>query len=495
MHHEQPLPHLHLFRDTCNVYVIQDGEHALAIDFGSGDWQGALPGLGIRHLDHVLLTHAHEEHCGGLAHRDDWPFAIHAPAGEQTVLAPDRNPRLLPPWYGMGCPENYSPPRRPVAGVSYDMAANGHMLWRGKRLRFVHTPGHGRNALSILLDHAGQQVLFCGNAVDSGATIHQPFHLEWDHWTGTGALAAWEGIERLRGLPIGLLCPSDGPVIAQAVQPTLRTLSARLMALYRAKGQISPGTRDRYVQPMGTVAGALQYLPHLYQYGGNGYLLVSDSGHGLVVDPFMPEMPALEALLRELGVKPTAMTVSHYHWDHCDGIGYLREKYGAKAWLHPLIAEALTHDRVLPWLQETRIKGDHLWPERGNWRWEEYDFEVAPWPGQTWWHCACMATVDGKRVMFAGDSFTPTSKWNGTGGFCAYNGSRFSDGFVPSAQLALDWQPHIMAAGHSNTYSFCKTKFRRIAEWATKAEQAVRDLCPSGDLERDYYVVHDMLRK
>ena len=26
-------------------------------------------------------------------------------------------------------------------------------------------------------------------------------------------------------------------------------------------------------------------------------------------------------------------------------------------------------------------------------------------------------------------SFTPTSKWNGTGGFCAYNGSRFAEGW------------------------------------------------------------------
>ena len=493
MTHERLLPHLHLFCDTCNVYVIQDRDHAIAVDFASGAWLDELPALGIKHLDHVFLTHAHDDQCAGLAARDAWPFTIHAPAGEQGVLAPERDPNGLPPWWAMGCPANYLPPRRPVPGVSYDMAGNGHVLWRGRRMRFMHTPGHGANACSVLVDCDGKQVLCCGDAAHAGGTLWQPFHLEWDHWTGTGALAAWEGVERLRGIAIGLLCPSHGPVVAQGIQPLLRQLSARLLAFYRAKGQISPGTKDGYLRPTATVAGALQYLPHLYQYSGNGYLLVSDSGTGLVVDPQEPGMPALEALLAELGVHPTAMIVSHYHYDHSDGIPYLQEKYGAEAWLHPLIVEALSRRRTLPWLLDREFRADHVWPERGTWPWEEYDFDVAPWPGQTWWHCVCQTTVDGCKVMFAGDSFTPTSKWNGTGGFCAYNGSRFSDGYAPSVQLALNWQPEIMAAGHNNTYAFSATKFRRIAHWAQRAEAAVRALCPSGDLERDYYVLHELL--
>jgi glyoxylase-like metal-dependent hydrolase (beta-lactamase superfamily II) len=488
------LPHLHLFPDTCNVYVLVDGDHAIAVDFGSGAWLEQLPALGVRHLDHVLLTHAHDDQCHGLASRRKWPFTIHAPGGEQTVLAPERDPRVLPPWFAMGCPANYLPSRQPVADVKYDMGGNGHLLWRGQRLRFMHTPGHGPNACSVLADVDGRQVLLCGDAVHAGGTVWQPFHLEWDHWTGAGALAAWEGIERLRGLDLGLLGPSHGPVVATGIQPTLRTLSKRLMDFYHAKGQISPGTKDGYVPPMGTVAGAQQYLPHLYQYAGNGYLLVSDSGHGLVVDPHEPEMPALEALLAELGVRPTAMVVGHYHYDHCDGIPYLREKYGTEAWLHPLMVEALSRQRVLPWLLDREFSADHVWPERGAWRWEEYDFAVAPWPGQTWWHCVFMATVDGRKVMFAGDSFTPTSKWNGTGGFCAYNGSRFSDGYLPSAELALEWQPEIMAAGHNNTYAYSATKFRRIIKWAERAEAAVRALCPSGDAERDYYALHELLK-
>lgn len=490
---KQLLPSLYVIHDTCNVYLIQEGEYGLAIDFGSGRWLAELPALGIRQLEHVLLTHAHEDQCAGLAAHSAWPFAIHAPAGEEAFLSPQRNSAVLPPWLGIGCPLNYMPPRQPVADVMYDIIANGHLFWRKRRLRFLHTPGHGPHACSILLDHLGKQILFCGDAVYANGTIWQPFHLEWDHWTGTGALAAWEGIERLRGIAMDLLCPAHGPVLSHPLQFTLQQLSRRLLSFYQAKGQISPRTKDGYLEPIDVKAGALQYLPHLYQYAGNGYLLVSESGRALVVDPHEPEMPALEALLNELNVVPTAMLVTHYHYDHCDGIAYLQARYGAQAWLHPLIAEALQPGHWLPWKLARTISAPHLWPAQGLWHWEEYAFHIAPWPGQTYWHCVFMTTIDGYKVLFGGDNFTPTSKWNGTGGFCAYNGSRFGEGFVASAQLALDWQPDIVAAAHNNTYAFSAPKFRRIIRWAQRAEKAVRALCPTGDLQQDYYVVHNII--
>lgn len=493
------LPGLFHFADTCNVYVIRDGDAGLAVDFGSGQWLEQLPALGIKRLEKVLLTHHHDDQVAGLAAKSKWPFSIHAPAGEGKFLDPARAAEFHgPPWFEIGCPESYYPPAKRVPGIIYDQAGDCNFIWRGRKISALATPGHGPHALSYVVEHAGRQVVLCGDACHAGGTLWQPYHLEWDHCRGGGALAAWEGVVRLSNLAVDLLLPAHGPVITERPRQVLRLLARRLMAFYEAKGQISPGVPDHFPPPLRTMdCGARQYLPHLYQYGANGYLLTSDRGEGLVVDPFLPDLPALEQLVREVGVWPTAMVVSHYHYDHSDGIAPLREKYGAKAWLHPWIAQILKRpDKALrPWMRSYPITADRLWPERGPWSWNEYGFEVAPWPGQTWWHCAFMATVDGQRVLFAGDSFVPTTRWNGTGGFCAYNLSRFAEGFAPSAQLALDWKPDLLADGHGNYCEFVPAKFRRIRQWVPRAEKAVRDLCPSGDLDQDYYSLHDLLRR
>lgn len=139
------------------------------------------------------------------------------------------------------------------------------------------------------------------------------------------------------------------------------------------------------------------------------------------------------------------------------------------------------------WLPAQPIRPDAAWPERGAWRWNEYEFRVAPFPRQTWWHCVAMTQVDGKGVLIGGDNFQPASRWNGTGGFCAANGSRF-EGFIRSAKLVLDWKPDIIACGHGAYYECRVSRFRKIIAWAKRAEGVTKALCPSGRLERDYYL-------
>lgn len=482
---------LWLIKDTCNVYLVQEGCHALAIDFGSGAWLAELSALGIDTLDHVLLTHHHADQCAGLLQIPEQTWSIHAPAGEQSYLDPEALAQLHEKsWYGEGCPLSYAMLPRGIPDIQYDLQGFADFWWRERRIRCLHTPGHGPNAMTLVLDHEGKQLVFCGDAVHAGGTLLQPFHLEWDHWTGSGVLAAWEGIQRLRGIHVDLLCPSHGPVICTQPQQQLRQLSTRLLQWYRAKGQISPDEADRYLTPAWRKGDILCYLPHLYQFGANGYLLVSDTGEGLVIDPQLPDFPALERLLAVLPpIHITATTSSHYHYDHCNGIPALHARFGAESWLHPKVAKPLVTPRetVLPWQPDEPIIPDHLWPEFGVWQWHEYTFQVAHWPGQTWWHTGFMTQVDGQRVFFAGDSFQPASRWNGTGGFCAFNNSRFQEGFIPSTYLIQRWHPQVVAAGHGCCYYYAPVKFTKIRRWAVRTAEILTALCATGDLEKDYY--------
>lgn len=490
---ERILPGLWRFRDTCNVYVFNFAGRGVAVDFGSGKWLKQLPAIGVARLEHVFLTHHHPDQCSGLLGRKSWPFAVHAPGGEDRYLSPEG----LQQYYRAMAGLNYMPyclqstlPRG-ISAIAYDVGGNTEKVLHGHCFRFVLTPGHGPNALSIVVESGGRQLAFCGDAVYAGGKIWEPFQLEWDHWTGKGALAAWEGLLRLAGIGLDMLCPAHGPLVAARPRKVLLAAAGRLMDFYRAKGSICAGEKDHFVIGAPTAGGALKILPCLYRVR-NSYLLVSAARKGLIVDPTVGEIEAMEALLKEIGcVRPEAAIVSHYHLDHCDGIPHFRRKYGLKAWLHPRVAERMSSadEHYAVYRAKLSVPPDHLLPAAGRWRWQEYEFEVAPWPGQTWWHAVYQTRIDGKKVLFGGDSFQPASRWNGTGGFCALNNSRFREGFIPSARLALKWRPDIVAAGHGCTYYFTASRFRRIMAWARSAGRALRALCPSGDPEKDYYAV------
>ena len=490
------LPDLVKFESGCSVYVLRDGERAIAVDLGDGRWLAELPRLGIRHLDHVYLTHHHEDQCTAPA---DWravdaarDTVVHAPVGEEAFLDPDNARALCAPGAHLdtGCPASYSVPPDGIPGVRYDMAGFTDHFWGSRRVRFLHTPGHSRAACSVLLDVDGRQVLCIGDAGYAGGRLWQPWHLEWDHWTGTGALAAWEGIERLRGVAADLVCPSHGPAVrgTRAAAALFSSLSERLLAFYAAKGSMTGPYRDAYVAPSRTEPSWRRYSDSLFQFGMNGYLLCSRSGETLAIDPAASDLPHLETLLSATGLaRPSWCAVTHYHGDHCDGVPSLR-RAGARLVLHPWVAEPLADVRAVraPWLPREDLRPDETWPETGTWRWHEYTFRVAPFPGQTLWSCVFAARIDGRQVAFTGDTFQPASRWNGTGGFSAYNRSLFGGGFARSARLLLDWSPDWLAAGHGTVCRFEAARFRAVIRWSRKAERAVRDLCPSGTLA-DYY--------
>ncbi|MBM3280738.1 MAG: MBL fold metallo-hydrolase [Candidatus Handelsmanbacteria bacterium] len=484
----QPLGEdLFLYPDTCNVYLLRYGDCGLAIDFGSGRWLEHLGEIGVRQVEHVALTHAHRDQCAGLYRGVGGPWTVHVPQGELALLQ-----GLDSFWrncQSAGCPSSYAAPCLPLGRVQADLAGDAERRLGPALLCGVATPGHNQGALSYLVEWRGRHLAFCGDAAHTGGKIHQPYHLEWDHWTPGGALAAWQGLERLGNCHFDWLLPSHGPPILRQARACVRQVQRRLMDLIRAKGSVCAGEPNRWHEVEPLACGASRVLPHLYQFGANSFLLVSRAGAGLVVDPTLADVEQLEPLRTEIGLERVEVTTaSHYHLDHSDGLNWVRRQYGAKVWLQPWVEAPLRRRDQwdLPWLPATDVVTDRRWPEQGRWRWREYPFEIYPFPGQTWWHCAFATQVDGRRVLFSGDNFQPPSRWNGTGGFCSFNGSRFREGFARSARLILDLAPELICNGHGCVYRFAPSHYRRILKWSGQAERAVHALCPSADWLADY---------
>lgn len=486
---KQIVPDLFYWTDACNVYLLRYGDRAMAIDWGTGAWCAYLDRIGVNRLEGVVLTHAHREQLCGLYRDPGGDFEIHAPAGDAPLLESAGLRQFWRTYQANGCPACYAAPRLPLPNLRADLTADSEALLGPVRLCAIATPGHTPGALSYLVEWHGRHLAFCGDAVHAGGTLYQPYHLEWDHWTPSGCLAAWHGLERLWYCHFDLLLPAHGPIITERPRACVRQVQRRLFDLIRAKGSVCAGEPNRWVALESMTCGARRVLPHLYQFGANSFLLVSKAGEGLVIDPQQADLDQLEPLREEIGLERIAVgTASHYHLDHSDGLGVLRDRYGAQVWLHPWVAEPIAdRDRYdLPWLPAVSIVADRLLPEEGPFRWQEYSFGSHSFPGQTRWHAAFDARIDGVHVLFSGDNYQPPSRWNGTGGFCAFNGSRFREGFVRSAQLVLDMAPDLICNGHGCVYRFAASHYRRILRWAAKAEQTLQALCPSADWLADY---------
>ena len=479
------------FRDSCNVYILRYGNRAVAVDFGTGSWCRRLGEIGVDALDHVVLTHLHRDQCCGL-YREEVPgltgAQVHVPGGDAHLTTAVGLEEF---WMGYqeSYPASFLAPRQPIATSRPDLHTDGEQILGPARFCSLATPGHSPGALSYIVSWHGRELAFCGDAVHAGGKLHQPYHLEWDHWTPTGALAAWYGLERLAANRIDLLLPAHGPVVRRRARECVQQTQKRVMDLVHAKGSIAAGEPARWLDVEKLPGGGRRVLPHLYAFGGNGYLLVSiDGREGLVFDPYEPDMPHLGRLLQDIGVdEVSATTATHYHHDHSNALNFVRQRYGARVVLHPRVVEPIRdRDRYdVPYLPTDSVAPDRVLPDEGVFRWGGHRLVVRSFPGQTWWHCAFDADIDGRRVLVSGDNFQPPTRWNGTGGFCAYNRSRF-DGFTRSAAAALDIAPDIVCNGHSIIYAFAPSHYRRIPAWSATAEKAVRALCPSPTWLDDY---------
>lgn len=149
----------------CLCYLVNGADARVLIDCGAGPsapliLERALKAAGSPPT-HLLITHAHIDHCGGAAYvqkQTGCQLLIH-PA-EAEVLAIGDAKRSAADWYGLSLP-----PAQPDAMVD---DGDSIRLGPGRELFVVHTPGHTPGSIAAWCMAGGRKVLF-------GQDIHGPF--------------------------------------------------------------------------------------------------------------------------------------------------------------------------------------------------------------------------------------------------------------------------------------------------------------------------------
>jgi glyoxylase-like metal-dependent hydrolase (beta-lactamase superfamily II) len=508
---KQSCPNLFVWTDTCNVYVLRDGETALLVDLGDGSVLEHLDEIGVKRVEWVLLTHHHREQCQGLGGVDRDVTKVAAPKAEQPLLEQPTEFRKWHPTLGdqftvYGA--SYArPPRRPIP-IDKPLETGDVFKWRRFELRCLDTPGHSPGGMSYLLRCGDKTIAFTGGVMHDGAKMTTWFDTEWDYGFAKGVDTLVASVERLIDEDVDLALPSHGPAVqnATAQLERYRDKLTKFRKSYVRGYKVfdsKPEERDAISKPT-AVPLINRVTPHLYKLshktkGKNFAIIISDNGRGLILDAgLFPESMLDEIIvgLREhMGLKRIdAFWISHMHGDHFLLGPTLKRKYGAEAWTLDRIVDKCEHPRRYDYAALVSayrdgfdgMKIEKPFRDGETVQWEGYTIHVDWMPGQTEFGCCLWLELDGKRIAFTGDNLFGNAQdpaQNGHEAVVARNSAIFEEGYRLGSKYLLDLEPDIVMGSHSYVMHDPAAFLKRYHAWSKEIIALYQDLLPDEDYE------------
>jgi glyoxylase-like metal-dependent hydrolase (beta-lactamase superfamily II) len=507
----QHFPELFQWTDTCNVYVLRDGDAATLINLGNGSVLPQLADIGVTKVEWVVFTDHHRENCQGVEQLDRDVTHVAVPAIERELF---ETPASFRKWdaklgdkYSVYGASYVRPPRQPVV-VDQSLEADAKFSWREYRLRCLATPGNSPGGMTYLLSGGDTTVAFTGGIIHDGAKMTNWFDSEWDYGFGKGIDTLTESVASVLEQKPDVLMPSQGPVINHA-QDQLRQYGRRLTKFRERYVRGYPvfdkteSKRDPLSKPT-KVPLLNQVTPHLYKLdhtmqGRNFSIIISDNGHGLILDCGLFPETTLEQIIvgmrEHLGLKQIdAVWISHMHGDHFLLGKVLKEKYGAESWTLDRIVDCCEHPRRYDYAALINTYGDGFngmkidrpIQEDEIVEWEGYQIHVDWMPGQTEFGCCLWLELDGKKIAFTGDNlFGSPSDITQNGHECvvARNSGIFEEGYLYAGQYLQELNPDLIMGGHSYVMPEPKAFVDRYTAWAKEIIDVYRDLLPGADYE------------
>lgn len=425
--------HLYQLDDTCNVYLVKDGDAGLLIDSGSGAILDHLSTAGVQNLEWVLHTHHHRDQCAGTP-------AVRAQTGAK-VAAPEYERHLFDQaelfWQTRRTYDNYND-RNTFFTVAQDIPVDSvledYESFEWRRFKFFVLPakGHtlGSSTLLALID--GQLIAFTGDLMAQDGKLYQLHAMEYTYGSMEGLIFTLQSIQALRRRDVAMCLPSHGEAITD-VNADIDRLERRIMACVDLGKGMRVAGKDNV--PESIYLPNPKFIPlsrHLL-WGGpwtcsNFYVVLSDSGKALFVDyghAFYPNMHTssdhdgletmrfvehhLDELRNDYGVTEFSLVIpTHIHDDHTCGIPYLQRHHGTECWALEEVGQVLADPAAWTSTPCTFPKPItiHRWLKDGEtFQWEEYEFEIYFAPGQTEFHSVYAGMIDGRKVAFTGDNY------------------------------------------------------------------------------------------
>jgi len=505
-------PDLFVWTDTCNVYVVRDGEAAILIDLGDGSVLGSLHEIGVKQVEWVLFTHHHREQCQGLQRLKGSSVQLAAPQVERALFEKPTDFRKMKARLGDAFTIHGSsyvrPPIQPVR-LNRTFSTMDSFIWRGHQFWCLDTRGNSPGAMSYLLKWNDHWLAFSGDLMLKDAKMHNWFDSEWDYGFAAGIYALCNSAALVASFEPLWLLPSHGPPIRQPkrqldeFQAKLRHLERLLVRGYEVN-TFAAATQDTVSKPT-PVPHLWQVLPHLFKFKGpdfwpNFNLILADSGHALVVDCGLLDEKFLDESLElmrpgapGLGLRQIdAMIITHMHGDHFLQGPHLRDKWGAQIWALDLMAAVCEHPERFDYAAPIQAYGhgidgirfDRLFKSGETFQWQGYKFTVDWMPGQTQFGLCLHGQIDGRKVAFTGDNIfgNPNDpEQTGHEAVVAHNSAILEEGYIYAGEYLHRLKPDMLVGGHSFVMDRPGELIERYRRWAYQMRDAFQSLSPDED--------------
>lgn len=481
------------FEDTCNVYVIRQGDAAIAIDFGAGDVLDELADIGVRVTD-VFVTHHHRDQVQGLRRAADAGIRIWVPEVEQDLVA-----RVSEHWQARSVANSYNNRQDrfslledvPITATLRDYTS---VDGAGQRFQVIPTPGHTVGSITLVADIDGQRMAFTGDLITAPGRVWSLAATQWSYNGAEGVTASIASLLDLDDRRLDLLLPSHGtPMYAPA--QAIETLVDRLQRLLELRREDIP-VADLRARPYERIS---EHLLKNRTSHATSYILLSRSGKALLIDygydftrglaagsdraSRRPWLYTIDALKRDFGIQAIdAVIPTHYHDDHVAGCNLLRQVEGTQVWAAETFAGVLEQPEQydLPCLWYEPIAVDRRLPLGPALEWEEYRLTVHEQPGHTRYAVAIETEVDGKRVLFIGDQMGHA---DGLGLNYVYAGGFEIGDYERSAELYRAIAPDLLLSGHWEPLASGLSHFEELARRGKALHELHRQLLPLDEID------------
>ncbi len=503
---------LFFYKNTCNVYIIKDGKKALLIDCGDGSILNILSSLDVEKIEMVFFTHHHRDQCQGAHKLATHGCKIHVPEYELSLFSDSEAF-----WSNRHIYDNYNT-RSTINTVTRNIHVTSILedykeyFWRGYRFKVLPTPGHTLGSIALIVEIDGEKCIFCGDMMREGGKLQNLYDLQPSY-------GGWEGVDQLYSSIVtiqrenpDLICPSHGDVIDNP-NKSLDTLKINLHDWYQwcKEGVLTVLDKENY--PFDSPHFPSDFTPciltdHLIAFPNaccTFYAIIADSGKAFFIDygaagwsHFWSHLTFRESwetqrfmehsiveLKNKFGLNKIEVVMpTHYHDDHVHGIPHLVEHYNTEVWCIDKIADVLEHPEnyALMCLFNKPIQVNRRLSHGEVFNWRGFEFKVWHYPGQTEYHQLCMLKIDGKKILFTGDSlFT-----GGINGKCMAsplifrNYHRF-ESHMECAEILVTLEPDLIAPGHGPVFHVTKDDLMTFKYRSQKLQVFFNRLLPESE--------------